>query len=222
MRLNESLLLQGPLARLVPYRPEHVPQYHAWMQDPVLLELTCSEPLSLEEECANQMSWCEDELKLTFIVCAAPPGEPLGDLRRGMAGDVNAFFMAWDIASDEPAAPRRSQPDSDSQPLLAEVEIMVADSAQRRRGLGREASLLFLQYVASHVPRVCAFCAKIGEDNEPSLRLFEQLGFHEHKRLTAFKQVELRMPLTAEVHARLRDECTALGATELALGGSSQ
>ena len=217
MRLNESLLLQGPLARLVPYRPEHVPQYHAWMQDPALLELTCSEPLSLEEERANQISWCEDELKLTFIVCAAPPGEPLGDLRHGMAGDVNAFFMAWDTATDEPAAPRRSQPDSDSQPLLAEVEIMVAETAQRRRGLGREASLLFLQYVASHVPRVCAFCAKIGEDNEPSLRLFEQLGFREHKRLTAFKQVELRMPLTAEVHARLRDECTALGATELSV-----
>ena len=215
MRLNESLLLQGPLARLVPYRPEHVPQYHAWMQDPALLELTCSEPLSLEEERANQISWCEDELKLTFIVCAAPPGEPLGDLRHGMAGDVNAFFVAWDTESDEPAAPGA---DPDSQPLLAEVEIMVADSAQRRRGLGREASLLFLQCVASRVPRVCAFCAKIGEDNEPSLRLFQQLGFREHKRLTAFQQVELRMPLTAEVHARLRDECTALGATELTLG----
>ena len=82
MRLNESLLLQGPLARLVPYRPEHVPQYHAWMQDPALLELTCSEPLSLEEERANQISWCEDELKLTFIVCAAPPGEPVGHCER--------------------------------------------------------------------------------------------------------------------------------------------
>ena len=218
MRLNASLLLQGPLARLVPYRAQHVPQYHAWMQDPALLELTCSEPLTLEEEHANQVSWCEDELKLTFIVCAAPPGEPVGDLTRGMAGDVNAFFTAWDTSSDEPAAPGAT---SDSQPLLAEVEIMVADSAQRRRGLGREASLLFLHFVAAHVPHVCAFCAKIGEDNEPSLRLFEQLGFREHKRLAAFKQVELRMPLTAEVHARLRDACAALGATELTLGVAS-
>ena len=60
-----------------------------------------SEPLTLEEEHANQLSWCEDELKLTFIVCAAPPGEPVGDLTRGMAGDVNAFFTAWDTSSDE-------------------------------------------------------------------------------------------------------------------------
>ena len=218
MRLNESLLLQGPKARLVPYTSAHVPQYHAWMQDPVLLELTCSEPLSLEEEHANQVSWGEDELKLTFIVCAAPPCEPLGDLTHGMAGDVNAFFMAWDPDGDEPAA---SGADPASQPLLAEVEIMVAESAQRRRGLGREACLLFLRYVASNVPRVCAFCAKIGEDNEPSIRLFEQLGFREHKRLTVFKQVELRMPLTAAVHARLRDSCTELGATELSLGTTS-
>ena len=54
-----------------------------------------------------------------------------------------------------------------------------------------------------------------------ALRLFEQLGFREHKRLAAFKQVELRMPLTAEVHARLRDACAALGATELTLGVAS-
>ena len=100
MRLNESLLLQGPLARLVPYRPEHVPQYHAWMQDPVLLELTCSEPLSLEEERANQISWCEDELKLTFIVCAAPPGEQ-APTPAGRVCVVGAAFVPsedWQLA----------------------------------------------------------------------------------------------------------------------------
>ena len=60
MRLNESVVLRAPSLRLVPYRPEHCEQYHRWMQDPELLELTCSEPLSLEEEVANQRSWWLD------------------------------------------------------------------------------------------------------------------------------------------------------------------
>ena len=45
----------------VPYQADHVPLYNAWMQTPELLELTASEPLSLEEEYENQVSWREDE-----------------------------------------------------------------------------------------------------------------------------------------------------------------
>ena len=212
MRVNESLLVQGPLVRLVPYRREHVPQYHTWMQDPALLEQTCSEPLSLEEEFANQKSWHEDECKLTFIVCAVAPGLPVDDLTLGMVGDVNAFFTPWDAESDQPA----EEAGAAEAPLLAEVEIMVADASQRRRGLGRQALLLFLQYVAE-LPRVSGLCAKIGEDNAPSLRLFDALGFVEHKRMAVFQQVELRLPLSADARARLREAWAALGAQELPL-----
>jgi Acetyltransferase (GNAT) domain len=55
---------------LVPYRPEHVRQYHAWMHqnDGALLQATASEPLSLEEEYDMQQSWYLDEKKCTFII----------------------------------------------------------------------------------------------------------------------------------------------------------
>ncbi|RKP16196.1 hypothetical protein ROZALSC1DRAFT_17884, partial [Rozella allomycis CSF55] len=62
---------------LVPYEKRHVGKYHLWMKNPDLQELTCSEPLTLEEEYAMQKSWREDvdsniSLKLykelTFIV----------------------------------------------------------------------------------------------------------------------------------------------------------
>lgn len=35
---------------LMPYLKEFIPVYHTWMQDPEILELTASEPLTLAEE----------------------------------------------------------------------------------------------------------------------------------------------------------------------------
>ena len=60
MRVNANLTLAGQRVTLVPYRPEHVRQYHAWMESPELREATASERLTLEEEMAMQRSWAED------------------------------------------------------------------------------------------------------------------------------------------------------------------
>jgi hypothetical protein len=57
IRLHVTVTKRGQ----VPYHADHVPLYNAWMQTPELLELTASEPLSLEEEYENQVSWREDE-----------------------------------------------------------------------------------------------------------------------------------------------------------------
>lgn len=64
---------------LLPYLPVHVPQYHAWMCRPELLEATESEPLTRAEEEENQASWLQSLDKLTFIIYAprdAPPPPP--------------------------------------------------------------------------------------------------------------------------------------------------
>ena len=68
MRLNYETVLVGRRVVLVPYRPEHLPTYHGWMADPHLLEMTGSEPLSMEEEIAMQEEWRDDDKKCTFIV----------------------------------------------------------------------------------------------------------------------------------------------------------
>jgi len=37
-----------------------VPKYHEWLEDKEIQELTCTEPVSLEEEYANQKSYSSD------------------------------------------------------------------------------------------------------------------------------------------------------------------
>ena len=63
MRSNYRACLSGGGVVLVPYRPEHVETYHAWMQSTHLLEVTGSEPMTLEEEVDMQRSWLEDDDK---------------------------------------------------------------------------------------------------------------------------------------------------------------
>ncbi|GFP83292.1 cytochrome b561 and DOMON domain-containing protein at5g48750 [Phtheirospermum japonicum] len=105
--------LEGEKVILVPYMKEHVPRYHAWMQDPAILQATASEPLTLDQEYEMQLSWVQDPLKQTFIVLDREL--VVGDFIHGesrseaMVGDVNIFMNDLD------------------DPKLAEVEIMIAE-----------------------------------------------------------------------------------------------
>ncbi|XP_074638464.1 alpha/beta-tubulin-N-acetyltransferase 9-like isoform X2 [Acropora palmata] len=73
MKVNGSTILEGERIVLVPYKREHVPRYHEWMQSAELLEQTASERLTLEQEYDMQRSWFQDE-------------------NNCMAGDVNLFL----------------------------------------------------------------------------------------------------------------------------------
>jgi hypothetical protein len=70
MKTNYELCLSGTNVLLIPYRPEHIPTYHQWMQDTTLCELTASEPLTLNQEIQMQTEWRDDVNKCTFIILA--------------------------------------------------------------------------------------------------------------------------------------------------------
>ncbi|PFH61004.1 hypothetical protein XA68_18422 [Ophiocordyceps unilateralis] len=125
MRLNENTTVSTSKILLVPYQEHHVPEYHNWMQDPSILEATASEPLTLEEEFANQAEWRAAGDKLTFILCE-PGGRPMGD--------VNLFLQP---ALEEEAHLFRLEGGEMSEGanvLTGEVDVMIASSTHRGKG----------------------------------------------------------------------------------------
>lgn len=68
-----------------------------------------------------------------------------------MIGDINLFLFPLDSSS----SPSPSPPSSPSAPpppqkILGEIEIMIADKSSQRKGHGKTALLIFLDYILEH------------------------------------------------------------------------
>lgn len=102
-----------------------------------------------------------------------------------MIGDVNLFQSQQYDSDDEEGS-------STITTTRAEMELMIASTSSRRKGYGTEALQIFLSY-SSGVLRLppSAFFAKIGTENEGSLKLFERLGFRRGK-ISVFDEVEMK------------------------------
>ncbi|KAM4844008.1 alpha/beta-tubulin-N-acetyltransferase 9 isoform 1-T4 [Thomomys bottae] len=179
MRLNENTMLLGKRVVLVPYTSEHVPRYHEWMQSEDLQRLTASEPLTLEQEYGMQRSWREDTDKCTFIVLDAEKWQtqPGPTEESCMTGDVNLFLTDLE------------------DPTLGEIEVMIAEPSSRGRGFGTEAALLMMSYGVTKLG-LTTFEAKIGQGNEPSIRMFQKLHFEQVSVSSVFQEVTLRLTMT--------------------------
>ena len=160
MRDNYNTLIKGEKVRLVPYKRKFVEKYHNWMQDAFLQEMTASEPLTLEGEYEMQASWREDSSKCTFILLDNLPHPESCDSSvdneiSAMIGDVNMFLNDHD------------------DPTVAELEIMIAETSSRGKGMGKEAVLLMMHYGLT-VLNLTKFYVKINQINTSSLDLFKR------------------------------------------------
>lgn len=166
----------------------HVPKYHEWMLDPALLQATASEPLTLDQEFQMQLTWTQDPNKQTFIVLDKEMvvGEFIhGDPHvEAMVGDVNLYLNDLD------------------DPNVAEIEIMIAETKSRGKGLGKESVLLMMAFAVENLG-IRIFRAKIGESNGSSLTLFRKLGFEEASYSEIFKEVTLELQVTKPKHEEL-------------------
>ncbi|XP_008829679.2 N-acetyltransferase 9 isoform X3 [Nannospalax galili] len=179
MRLNQNTVLLGKKVALVPYTAMHVPRYHEWMKSEELQRLTSSEPLTLEQEYAMQYSWQEDADKCTFIVLDAKKwqAQPHPTEESCMVGDVNLFLMDLE------------------DPALGEIEVMIAEPSYRGQGFGTEAALLMMSYGMTKLG-LTKFEAKIGQENKPSIRMFQKLHFKQVAASNVFQEVTLRLAVS--------------------------
>lgn len=177
MRVNEDTVLRGHRVLLVPYEPHHVPRYHEWMKSEELQKLTASEPLTLDQEYCMQRSWREENDKCTFIILDRAQWDQGCPENQCMVGDVNLFMV---------------DPEN---PLLAEIEVMIAEPTFRGRGFGEECVRLMLYYGAMTLG-ISTFQAKIGEENLTSVRLFNRLHFKEVSYSSIFQEMTLHWEVT--------------------------
>ena len=173
---------------LVPYRSHHVSRYNSWMQDPQLQYLTGSEPLTLEDEYKMLESWNNDPEKCTFIILDLKhyesemkqknsPKDPIECEIESMIGDVNLYICHDDDDDDNEQAP------------MAEIEIMIAEQSARRKGYGREATMLMMKF-GHEILGIQKFQAKIKTSNIHSQRMFTEIfGFIESGRSTVFDEI---------------------------------
>ncbi|XP_032097680.1 N-acetyltransferase 9 isoform X7 [Sapajus apella] len=163
--------------------------YHEWMKSEELQHLTASEPLSLEQEYAMQRSWREDADKCTFIVLDAEKwqAQPGATEESCMVGDVNLFLTDLE------------------DPTLGEIEVMIAEPSCRGKGLGTEAVLMMLSYGVTRLD-LTKFEAKIGQGNEPSIRMFQKLHFEQVAVSSVFQEVTLRLTMSESEHHWLLEQ----------------
>jgi RimJ/RimL family protein N-acetyltransferase len=180
MKINSTTKLEYGAVILIPYREHHVIKYHDWMCSEELQTLTASEPLSLDEEYAMQKEWHNDEEKLTFIVLSKKAYEHDQTTNKtireidAMIGDVNAFFSVAD-------------------PSEVELDIMIAEKEHQGFGCGTQSICLIIYYILLNFTGINQFIVKINETNQPSIRLFEKLGFTQYDYLGAFKQICMKL-----------------------------
>ncbi|KAH9465634.1 hypothetical protein Pst134EA_013518 [Puccinia striiformis f. sp. tritici] len=165
MRVNEQTAVLGPRTVLVPYRKEHVPQYHLWMSDHQLRLSTASDLLSVDQEYEMCERWALDDDKLTFIIFERNPisgsSPDLVYLNRSdsdlqtyllgeMIGDVNLFLSPDESKEEEEGNESKREETKNGEvkkPQKGELEIMIASIHHRKRGLATEALQLFLSYI---------------------------------------------------------------------------
>ena len=163
---EEIPLVSG--GKLVRYTPDFVEQYYDWfVKFPELLNLTGTEPFSLQDEIENQRITSEDPFKVVFLI---------KDLDGMLVGDVNCFIT-------------QDNSDESLDFVIGEINVMIAEPSARRKGLASESIKVLMEFVEKKFPEINSFIAKIDFENLSSQNLFKSLGFTEVGRSSYFKEI---------------------------------
>jgi RimJ/RimL family protein N-acetyltransferase len=205
MKINSSTRIVGEKIILVPYREHHVPKYHEWMSSQEIQDLTASEPLSLLEEYEMCNKWKNDNDKLTFIIlnknCYETLDKSIDENEKeikSMVGDVNLFVNENEIVNNDNLK-------------VGELEIMIAEKANRGLGFGKEAIKLMIYYCMQNLNDVTTFIVKISENNLASIKMFEKnFGFSRYDHIKVFKQLCLILKIDDDYLSKISNDSSLI------------
>lgn len=174
----------------------------------------------MEEEYENQESWRTSHDKLTFIVCEPLSGAAnnendearqikaqADDSPDKMKGDINFFLYPADEDDDEEVVEPREK---STIRLTGEVDVMIANTQHRGKGVGEAAVRSILSYIRRNLPEILkeyaqgekldvekvqlvGLMAKIKQENVGSRGLFKKLGFRQEGEANYFGEVKMVM-----------------------------
>ncbi len=125
------------------------------------------------------------------------------------AGDVNLFFPESlqedsDADSDDEndnitskTAENAVEKITKPKLMTAEIDVMIAETTQRRQGLGHAAIQMMMNYGINYL-NIERFIAKILDDNIPSIKLFEKLNYTTKCIVECFNEIHLEYIVSKE------------------------
>lgn len=137
------------------------------------------------------------------------------NLTQGMVGDVNLFMT--DAPEDEDEQPMERTNSGSEVRKQGELEIMIAETAARRKGYASQALKLLICYAMKHLylgPE--DFLVRIGMSNLKSIQMFEKMGLEIVKKVEVFQEVEMRVRSRTEQFKWLMESEKSTG-TELSI-----
>lgn len=222
LQINKKFfIVKGEKIILVPYLLSYIETYHKWMQDPEILDLTASEPLTLEEEIQNQKSWLLDPLKYTFLICEnnekieefLKKQEKINEFEYAEINDQqfekknsnkfriinqtkNSHFTTF-LKNLEPCGDINlffhEYMDEDE----CEIDVMIGNKNARGKGLAKESVLIMIKF-GEEIYKKKRFVAKIKEKNETSIQLFQKIGFKQIKIVKVFDEIHFEYKVKKE------------------------
>lgn len=145
---------------LIPYEAHHVPLVYSWLANDLDLRMTVGtdhEP-SLQDEFINQRNIQNHPLSRWKRLISVSDGS-----NNFIVGDID-FFFVWN--------------DPKNSCLTAEVNLMIANTKWRSKGIGSRAIIQAMNHLKVQFDGKCIeFVAKIQAENTGSLRFFKSLEF---------------------------------------------
>lgn len=152
----------------MPYQPQHVDTYFAWLSDAHISEMTATEAVEHALEVACQEEFSRSANKFTKLIQVKASGR--------LVGDFQIFY----------------EPEGG----LAEINTMIAEAECRKMGYAGEALDLGMAY-AVQLLGVQTFFVKVLAKNAAGLRLFESHGFRRTGEVDVFGEYRLEIEAAA-------------------------